>query len=120
MIAGYARRMVPESLKGRAMAVAMVGTPLALALGVPAGTLLGTLVGWRSIFGILSLLALMLIAWVFWKLPDYPGEAPDKRLPLYKVFVIPGYGRYCLLFWHGYWHTTSCIPTLPPILLRPG
>lgn len=29
MIAGYARRMVPESLKGRAMAVAMVGTPLA-------------------------------------------------------------------------------------------
>ncbi|MEK4103871.1 MFS transporter [Paenibacillus sp. FSL R10-2791] len=90
MIAGYARRMVPESLKGRAMAVAMVGTPLALALGVPAGTLLGTLVGWRSIFGIMSLLALMLIAWVFWKLPDYPGEAPDKRLPLYKVFVIPG------------------------------
>lgn len=72
MIAGYARRMVPESLKGRAMAVAMVGTPLALALGVPAGTLLGTLVGWRSIFGFMSLLALMLIAWVFWKLPDYP------------------------------------------------
>ncbi|WP_419886097.1 MFS transporter [Paenibacillus sp. B-A-8] len=90
MIAGYARRMVPESRKGRAMAVAMVGTPLALALGVPAGTLLGTLVGWRSIFGIMSLLALMLVAWVVWKLPDYPGEAPDKRLPLYKVFVIPG------------------------------
>lgn len=74
MIAGYARRMVPESLKGRAMAVAMVGTPLALALGVPAGTLLSTLVGWRSIFGIMSLLALMLVGWVLWKLPDYPGR----------------------------------------------
>ncbi|TNJ63784.1 MFS transporter [Paenibacillus hemerocallicola] len=90
MIAGYARRMVPESLKGRAMAVAMVGTPLALALGVPAGTLFGALVGWRSVFGIMSLLALILVAWVLWKLPDYPGEAADKRLPLYKVFVIPG------------------------------
>ncbi|HTG71381.1 MAG TPA: MFS transporter [Candidatus Udaeobacter sp.] len=90
MIAGYARRMVPESFKGRAMAVAMVGTPLALALGVPAGTLLGALAGWRTVFGIMSLLALMLAAWVLWKLPDYPGEAPDKRLPLYKVFVIPG------------------------------
>lgn len=56
------------------MAVAMVGTPLALALGVPAGTLLGTLVGWRSIFGIMSLLALMLVGWVLWKLPDYPGR----------------------------------------------
>ncbi|MDQ0195042.1 MFS transporter [Paenibacillus wynnii] len=90
MIAGYARRMVPESLKGRAMAVAMVGTPLALALGVPAGTLFGALVGWRSVFGIMSLLALILVAWVLWKLPDYPGEAADKRLPLYKVFNIPG------------------------------
>ncbi|MFB7816269.1 MFS transporter [Paenibacillus chitinolyticus] len=90
MIAGYARRMVPETLKGRAMAVAMVGTPLALALGVPAGTFLGALVGWRSVFGIMSLLALILVAWVLWKLPDYEGEAADKRLPLYKVFVIPG------------------------------
>ncbi|SCW68778.1 Predicted arabinose efflux permease, MFS family [Paenibacillus tianmuensis] len=90
MLASYARRMVPESLKGRAMAVAMVGTPLALALGVPAGTLLGDLVGWRSVFGIMSLLALMLVAWVLWKLPDYPGEAADKRLPLRKVFLTPG------------------------------
>jgi len=90
MIAGYARRMVSESLKGRAMAVAMVGTPLALALGVPAGTLLGALAGWRSVFGIMSLLALILVAWVLWKLPDYPGEATEKRLPLQKVFVTLG------------------------------
>jgi predicted MFS family arabinose efflux permease len=38
----------------------------------------------------MSLLALILVAWVLWKLPDYPGEAADKRRPLYKVFVIPG------------------------------
>ncbi|TXK70067.1 MFS transporter [Paenibacillus sp. N3.4] len=90
MIAGYARRMVPESLKGRAMAVAMVGTPLAMAFGVPAGTLLGAFVGWRSVFGMMSLLALLLVGWVLWKLPDYPGEAAVKRLPLQKVFITPG------------------------------
>lgn len=45
MTAGYARLMAPESLKGRAMAVAMIGTPLALAFGVPVGTFLGSLVG---------------------------------------------------------------------------
>ncbi|GFZ89024.1 MFS transporter [Paenibacillus marchantiophytorum] len=90
MIAGYARRMVPESLKGRAMALAMVGTPLALALGVPAGTLLGSVIGWRLVLGLMSLLSLLLIAWVLWKLPDYPGEAANKRLPLRRVFVIPG------------------------------
>ncbi|WP_258394513.1 MFS transporter [Paenibacillus sp. MDMC362] len=45
MIAGYARRMVPDALRGRALAVAMVGTPIALTLGVPVGTLLGDLIG---------------------------------------------------------------------------
>ncbi|WP_019914687.1 MFS transporter [Paenibacillus sp. HW567] len=90
MVAGYARRMVPEQLKGRAMAVAMTGTPLALALGVPVGTWIGDLAGWRNVFGILSLLALLLTVWVLWKLPDYPGEAADKRLPLHRIFTAPG------------------------------
>ena len=90
MIAGYARRMVPEQLKGRAMAIAMAGTPLALALGVPAGTFLGDLAGWRNIFGVLSLFALLLTIWILWKLPDYPGEAADHRPPLRKVFTRPG------------------------------
>ncbi|WP_289139314.1 MFS transporter [uncultured Brevibacillus sp.] len=90
MIAGYARRMVSDELKGRGMAVAMVGTPLALTFGVPAGTFLGTLVGWRSVFGIMSLLTLVLIAWVLWKVPDYPGQASHKRIPVLKVFTTPG------------------------------
>jgi predicted MFS family arabinose efflux permease len=88
--AGYARSMVPEALKGRAMAVAMVGTPLAMALGVPAGTFLGGLVGWRIVFGTMSVLAVVLVAWMFWKLPDYPGQSGEKRLSLTKVFVTPG------------------------------
>ncbi|RJE84806.1 MFS transporter [Paenibacillus sp. 1011MAR3C5] len=90
MTAGYARRMVPDALKGKAMAVAMVGTPLALALGVPAGAFLGVIAGWRSVFGIMSLLTVLLIAWVFWKMPDYPGQAAAKRLSLQKVLILPG------------------------------
>lgn len=90
MTAGYARRMVGESLKGRAMAVAMVGAPIALALGVPIGTFLGTLTSWRTVFWIMSLLSLALVFWVLWKLPDYPGQAHGKRLSLHKVFLIPG------------------------------
>ncbi|NGM83114.1 MFS transporter [Paenibacillus sp. 7124] len=90
MTAGYARRMVPDILKGKAMAVAMVGTPLALALGVPAGTFLGVLVGWRAVFAIMSLLAALLIAWVLWKMPDFSGQAADKRLPLRQVINLPG------------------------------
>lgn len=90
MTAGYARRMVPDSLKGKAMAVAMIGTPLALALGVPLGTFFGTYTGWRLIFGAVSILTVALIGWVLWKVPDYAGEPSGDQLPLYKVFLIPG------------------------------
>lgn len=90
MVAGYARRMVPDALRGRALAVAMVGTPVALTFGVPAGTVLGDIIGWRLVFGLISLLTLVLIAWVLWKVPDYPGQPAEQRMTITQVFVLPG------------------------------
>jgi predicted MFS family arabinose efflux permease len=90
MVAGYARRMVPDALRGRALAVAMVGTPIALTFGVPAGTVLGDIIGWRLVFGLISLLTLVLIAWVLWKVPDYPGQPAEQRMTIGQVFVLPG------------------------------
>ncbi len=90
LLAGYAARMVPEHQKGRAIAMAMVGTPLALSLGVPAGTFLGGLVGWRMCFGIMSGLALLLIVWVRVKVPDFAGQAAGKRLSLRHAFTVAG------------------------------
>lgn len=90
LLAGYARRMVAPHQQGRAMAVAMVGTPIALSLGVPLGTWLGTLVGWRTAFGIMSLLTLVLIVWVQTKVPDYPGQTDRQPMPLRRVFTTPG------------------------------
>ncbi|WP_338556909.1 MFS transporter [Paenibacillus sp. KS-LC4] len=90
MSAGYARRMVPDALKGRAMAIAMLGAPIALALGVPAGTFLGVFAGWRIVFGIMSLLAVLLILWVIRKMPDFAGQASTKRRSLFRVFIMPG------------------------------
>jgi predicted MFS family arabinose efflux permease len=90
LLAGYARRMVPAHRQGKALAVAMVGTPLALSLGVPVGTWLGTAMGWRSAFAVMSALTLVLIAWVLAKVPDYPGQASHERLSLRRVFTTPG------------------------------
>ncbi|NSX04964.1 MFS transporter [Cupriavidus gilardii] len=90
LLAGYAARMVPEHQKGRAIAIAMVGTPLALSLGVPAGTFLGALAGWRVCFGIMSLSALILLIWVRTKVPDFAGQASGKRVPLTRVIAMPG------------------------------
>jgi predicted MFS family arabinose efflux permease len=110
MLAGYAARMVPEHQQGRAIAIAMVGTPLALSLGVPAGTFLGNLLGWRMCFGIMSGLALALMAWVQVKLPDFAGQAASKRLSLGHVFTFPVYVRCCSWCWPSFWRTTSSIP----------
>ncbi len=90
LIAGYARRMVVPQLQGRALAVAMVGTPIALSLGVPLGTWLGGFMGWRMAFGLMSALTLVLIAWVLIKVPDYPGQSSSRRLALRQVFFTPG------------------------------
>lgn len=90
LIPGYARQMVAAHLQGRAMAVALVGTPIALALGVPAGTWLGDLVGWRAAFGFMSALTVVLVIWVLWKAPDLPGQAKDKQRGIKDVFLMPG------------------------------
>ncbi|AZD23256.1 putative MFS-type transporter [Pseudomonas chlororaphis subsp. aurantiaca] len=90
LLAGYASRMVASHLQGRAIAVAMLGAPLALSLGVPAGTLLGTLVGWRASFALMTVLTLVLLGWVRWQVPDFPGLRSDKRLSLKSVFALPG------------------------------
>ncbi|QEI06771.1 MFS transporter [Pigmentiphaga aceris] len=90
LLAGYAARMVPEHQRGRAIAVAMVGAPLAFSLGVPAGTYLGNLMGWRLCFGVMSMLALLLVIWVRAKVPDFAGQAAGRQLSLRQVFTMPG------------------------------
>ncbi|MFL1504278.1 MFS transporter [Pseudomonas sp. O64] len=90
LLAGYASRMVAPHLQGRAIAVAMLGAPLALSLGVPAGTFLGTAVGWRLSFAIMTGLTLLLLVWARWQLPDFAGEPAGKRLGLHKVLTLPG------------------------------
>jgi predicted MFS family arabinose efflux permease len=90
LLASYARRMVSPDKQGKALALAMIGTPIALSVGVPLGTLMGGLVGWRSAFGIMSGLTLLLVIWVLAKVPDYPGQAGLQRQPLQKVLTTPG------------------------------
>lgn len=90
LLAGYARRMVAEHQQGKAMAIAMVGTPVALALGVPLGAWLGNAFGWRNAFDIMTGLGAVLVVWVLVKVPDYPGQAVHERRPMGAVLKTPG------------------------------
>ncbi|PLY39644.1 MFS transporter [Janthinobacterium sp. ROICE36] len=123
LMAGYARRMVRTEQQGRAMAIAMIGTPLALSLGVPLGTLMGGVLGWRSIFGIMSGLAVVLVAWVLLVVPDYPGQKNGERLSIRQVFVTPGVRPilFVIVAWmlaHNILYTYIA-PFLAPSGLRP-
>lgn len=90
LLAGYARRMVPQPLRGRALAVAGVGQPIALSIGVPLGTWLGALFDWRGVFWIMSALSLLLFVWVRLAVPDFAGQSVKQRMPIRRIFLIPG------------------------------
>ncbi|MGE6821485.1 MFS transporter [Pseudomonas soli] len=97
LIAGHARRMVAPAQQGKAMAVAMLGQPIALSLGLPIGTWLGALMGWRATFVMVTLAALLLAAWVLRAVPDFPGQAAGKRPAALAVLRTPGVARVLLV-----------------------
>ncbi|WP_371579979.1 MFS transporter [Streptomyces sp. NBC_01314] len=103
ILAGYARRIAPAGLEGRAIAVAMAGIPVALSLGVPAGTLIGEQVGWRAAFGAVSLVTLAVIGWISVSVPgvgqpaieqadtNRSDHAPESaKSPLRQTLAVPG------------------------------
>lgn len=90
ILAGYARRLVPADLQGRALAVAMVGIPIALSLGTPVGAWLGGMMGWRVPFGVMAALSILLLIWTIIAVPDLPGQQASQRLSVWKVFLMPG------------------------------
>ena len=85
LMAGYAVRMSPSHLSGRAIAISGGGGTVALVLGVPLGTLLGRYIGWQAAFGLMSVVALLLTVWVLAIVPDFAGQSEDQRRSLAHV-----------------------------------
>ncbi|MCX3061909.1 MFS transporter [Streptomyces beihaiensis] len=89
-LVGYARRLAPPHLQGRAIAITMAGVPLALSLGIPLGTFLGGLFGWRMTFGLVTVISVALLGWITVSVPDAPGQRPEAREPILKALSLPG------------------------------
>ncbi|MFJ7423518.1 MFS transporter [Streptomyces uncialis] len=90
LLAGYARRMAPVHLQGKAIAIAMAGIPVALSLGVPAGTFIGGALGWRVAFLIMTGLTVVLLGWIVAVVPEYPGRRAGSRTPMLRALRVPG------------------------------
>ena len=92
MLAGYARRITPAALAGRALAVASLGTPVGLAVGTPLGSWLGSAADWRWAFAGLAVLTVVTLVLAVVLVPDAPGQAAETSAPLVRVLALPGVG----------------------------
>ena len=82
---GAAVSLVPPARAGQATAWVFGGTTLAFAAGVPAGTALGTAVGWRWAFAALAAVLLLLAGLAVALLPAAPPPAAGAPAPMRQV-----------------------------------
>ncbi|GIU55596.1 MFS transporter [Arthrobacter sp. NicSoilC12] len=90
MLAAYGRRISPPRHAGLSLAIVSTGAPLGFAFGTPLGAWIGTAVDWRWSFGALSVLGVIVTALILGCVPDAAGQPRASRLPLGRVFKIPG------------------------------
>jgi MFS transporter, DHA1 family, inner membrane transport protein len=110
--------LVPRARAGRAVAVVMSGPSVALAAGVPAGTALGTWLGWRWVFAGAAVLLLLLAVAVARVLPAVPPAA--ERQPVLAALRQPRLlliAAVIALFMTGHFTVYTYIS---PLLLNAG
>ncbi|MFS0851674.1 MFS transporter [Novosphingobium panipatense] len=90
MIVGYAIRMSPRELHGRAIAIAGGGATAALVAGLPLGAALSTLAGWQGAFAVVSAIAVLLMIWIAFAVPDFSGQPREHRESLLVALRRPG------------------------------
>jgi predicted MFS family arabinose efflux permease len=83
---GIALRLVPEKHVPRATAVIFGGVETASVLGVPTGTIIGDLSGWRTAFAVVGILGLTSLACMVFLMPKVPAEQTITFGDLAKVF----------------------------------
>jgi predicted MFS family arabinose efflux permease len=90
MLAAYGRKISPPSRAGLSLAIVSIGAPVGFALGTPLGSWLGTTFDWRWAFAGLTAVAVLAGAFIAAVAPDANGQPGTSRLPLIRVFRIPG------------------------------
>ncbi|MDJ0463601.1 MFS transporter [Streptomyces sp. H27-C3] len=87
--AGLAVRLVREQTVGRATAVIFSGIAVASVLGVPTGTLMGELVGWRWAFAAMGAFSLAVAVLLAVLLPPLPAGGAVRLREVAGLFRLP-------------------------------
>lgn len=84
--ASLAGRLVSERHAGRALAVILGGISIGTIVGVPAGVLIASFIGWRGTFGAIALVAAIVCAKQVLVLPPLPTAQAVRVGDLARVF----------------------------------
>ncbi|MFF0558711.1 MFS transporter [Streptomyces sp. NPDC004266] len=76
--AGLAGRLVPAGSVGRATSVIFSGVPLGSVLGVPLGTFIGDIAGWRTAFLVMGGFTLAVLALLILVVPPLPSDRATR------------------------------------------
>jgi DHA1 family inner membrane transport protein len=82
-----AAELAPPHLRGRAMAMVLGGLTLTFVLGIPIGSAVGEVAGWRGTFAWAAALALAAAVALAAGLPPVPGSAASRRP---RLAAVPG------------------------------
>lgn len=109
--------LVPENRRASAIAMMFMGLTVAIVTGVPLGTYIGQIFGWRATFWAVALLGVLAFAAIAALLPNTLKKAPPASL-LDQLRVL-GSGRLLIVFAMtalGYGGTFVAFTFLAPIL----
>ena len=82
-------RLAPNGKKAKAMGFIVVGTSMATVLGIPIGTMIGQLVGWRVTFLCIGVIAFCVMASLIYLLPAVPSMNTISLKAIPKVLKRP-------------------------------
>jgi predicted MFS family arabinose efflux permease len=129
VVGAYSGHLVPKAQLGRAVAIVTGGGTAAFILGVPVGTAIGHVLGWRLAFAVIGGVVLLLILVTLRLLPAVRHREPPKTgeimLPMRHDKSVPGIVFVCLLILviitgHNIFYTYIAPFLIGPTGLEPG
>ncbi|PTA83457.1 MFS transporter [Bacillus sp. Nf3] len=104
-----ATRLVEREKRGTAIGIVLMGLSSSLVLGVPIGTFLSSMIGWKALFAAIGLITLIPLIVVYRRIPSMKEQEPvtlgmqlsilkDKRILLAVAVTLFYVGGYSTLF----------------------